>query len=61
MPDYETMYITLYGGLTEVYAQLERGNSALATQLLATLQQDTEEQFLDDSDAPTYAVPLTPE
>jgi hypothetical protein len=61
MPDYEQLYNTLYRELTEVIGQLERGNVSLARQYLVTLQQEAEEQFLQDSDLPSYAVPLTPE
>ena len=48
MPDYQTMYFTLFNVLTDAIEHMDHMNYGLARTVLVQAQQDAEEQYLSE-------------
>ena len=50
MPDYQTMYVTLFNVLTDAIEHMDHMNYGLARAVLVQAQQDAEELYLLDEE-----------
>lgn len=50
MPDYQTLYLTLFNTLTDAIEQIDNNNYGTARSILVKAQQDAEEQYISESE-----------
>lgn len=56
MADYKKMYFLLFSAITDALTALDRNEKLRATDLLIKAQQDAEEIYINDDDAPLSIV-----